>query len=156
MLIYRFQMSIESGGSSQAPISSQPEAESRHESINESEAIEIKDEECVEEDGVEVGSKRVRWNGKIKAKCNYCFTKLGGETRAGIRHLHDHLKSCTLRKIKLAGNKTLSQTSLRFSATYAGTTCYLLVCSPGGAGRATGGSYKIRTINPCVYYFAIL
>jgi hypothetical protein len=53
MLIYRFQMPIESGGSSQAPISSQPEAKSRHESINESEAIEIEDEECVEEDGVE-------------------------------------------------------------------------------------------------------
>jgi hypothetical protein len=29
----------------------------------------------------------VRWNGKIKAKCNYCFTKLGGETLGRTMHL---------------------------------------------------------------------
>lgn len=131
-----FHMSTSSGNSSQAPIGSQTKSESHHESVNESEAIEIEDDEegCEEEDGAEVGSKRkltsavwkefkrVRWNGKIKAKCNYCFSKLGGETRAGTKHLHDHLKSCTLRKVKLAaGNKTLSQASLRFSATDVGT-----------------------------------
>jgi len=115
-------MSEASANSSQAPMSqgSQPESESRLESVNESEAIEIDDDEeeieiepSDEEDGAEVGSKRkltsvvwkefkrVRWHGKIKAKCIYCNTKLGGETRCGTKHLHCHLKSCTLRKIKL-------------------------------------------------------
>jgi len=128
---------MSSASSSQAPVSdgSQPDSESRPESINESEAIEIEDDEEVaeaqeeEEDGTEVGSKRkhtsvvwkefkrVRWNGQVKAKCMYCFTKIGGETKSGTKHLHDHLKSCTLRKIKLAGNKTMSQASLRFNAT---------------------------------------
>ena len=130
--------------SESAPMShgSQPETDSRVESINESEAnqseaIEIEDDEeeidpSEEEDGAEVGSKRkltsivwkefkrVKWHGKIKAKCNYCFAKLGGDTRSGTKHLHDHMKSCTWRKIKLAGNKTLSQSSLRFGATDSG------------------------------------
>jgi len=130
--------------SESAPMShgSQPETDSRVESINESEAnqskaIEIEDDEekidpSEEEDGAEVGSKRkltsivwkefkrVKWHGKIKAKCNYCFAKLGGDTRSGTKHLHDHMKSCTRRKIKLAGNKTLSQSSLRFGATDSG------------------------------------
>jgi len=143
LINYRLKkMSEASANSSQAPMSqgSQPESESHLESVNESEAIEIDDDEeeieiepSDEEDGVEVGSKRkltsvvwkefkrVRWHGKIKAKCIYCNTKLGGETRCGTKHLHYHLKSCTLRKIKLGGKKTLSQTSLRFSATDAGT-----------------------------------
>jgi hypothetical protein len=131
---------MSSASSSQAPVSdgSQPDSESRPESINESEAIEIEDDEEVaeakeeEEDGTEVGSKRkltsvvwkefkrVKWNGQVKAKCMYCFAKLGGETKSGTKHLHDHLKSCTLRKIKLAGNKTMSQASLRFNATETG------------------------------------
>jgi len=110
--------------SESAPMShgSQPETDSRVESINESEAnqseaIEIEDDEeeidpSEEEDGAEVGSKRkltsivwkefkrVKWHGKIKAKCNYCFAKLGGDTRSGTKHLHDHMKSCIRRKIK--------------------------------------------------------
>jgi hypothetical protein len=125
---------------SEASGSSQPETESCPESVNESGAnqsiaIEIDDDEEEEieeeEDGVKVGSKRkptsavwkefkkVRWHGKIKAKCMYCSDKLVGDTRSGTKHLHDHLKSCTLRKI-LSGKKTLSQASLRFSATYLG------------------------------------
>ena len=132
------------GSSSQVPVSigSQPETDSHPESFNESEAnqskaIEIDDDEEeeveeVEEDGVKVGSKRkltsvvwkefkrVRWNGKIKAKCMYCSSKLVGETRSGTKHLHDHLKICTLRKIHLSGNKTLSQVSLRSTATDSG------------------------------------
>jgi hypothetical protein len=131
---------MSSASSSQAPVSdgSQPDSESRPESVNESEAIEIEDDEEVaeaqeeEEDGTEVGSKRkltsvvwkefkrVKWNGQVKAKCMYCFTKIGGETKNGTKHLHDHLKSCTLRKIKLAGNKTMSQASLRFHASEKG------------------------------------
>ena len=48
------------------------------------------------------------------------FAKLGGETKSGTKHLHDHLKSYTQRKINLAGNKQLSQTSMRFNCTDAG------------------------------------
>jgi hypothetical protein len=128
-----------SASGSQAPVSqgSLPETDSRNELVNESEAIEIEDDEDVEledeeEEGAEVGSKRklrspvwkefkrVRWHGKVKAKCNYCFSKLGGDTRSGTKHLHDHLKSCVQRKIKLGGNKKLSQASLRFSPTDSG------------------------------------
>lgn len=136
-----------SANNSQAPVSqgSQPETDSQPESVNESEAnqseaiwiedddeVEIDPPEEEEEDGVEVGSKRkltsvvwkeftrVRWHGQVKAKCSYCFSKLGGETKSGTKHLHDHLKSCVQRKIKLAGNKKLSQASLRFNATDSG------------------------------------
>lgn len=129
-----------SASSSQAPVShgSQPQSESRLESVNESEAIEIEDDEeeievQEEEDGAEVGSKRkltsvvwkefkrIKWSGQVKSKCIYCSAKLGGDTKSGTKHLHDHLKSRTLRKIKLAGNKTLSQASLRLNATYSAT-----------------------------------
>jgi hypothetical protein len=87
----------------------------------------VTEEQEEEEDGAKVGSKkkltsvvwkefkRVRWTGQVKAKCMYCFTKLGGETKSGTKHLHDHLKSYTLRKIKLSRNKTMSQASLRFA-----------------------------------------
>ena len=59
--------------------------------------------------------------GTTKAKCMYCFKKLSGETNHGTKHLHDHLKSCTLRKMKTTGNKTLSQSCLRFGSTDSGT-----------------------------------
>jgi hypothetical protein len=96
------------------------------------EPIEIDDdgEDKMEEDndGADPGSKRkltsVVWNeftrvtvrGVVKAKCMYCFKYLSGATSNGTRHLHDHLKICTLKKIKLSGNKTLAQSSLRFGA----------------------------------------
>jgi hypothetical protein len=50
----------------------------------------------------------------------YCSGKLVGDTKSGTKHLHDHLKSCTLRKIQLSGKNTSSQASLRFSATNLG------------------------------------
>jgi hypothetical protein len=65
--------------------------------------------------------KRVKYMGTTKAKCMYCFKKLSAETTHGTRHLHDHLKSCTLRKLKTKGNKTLSQSCLRFGSTDSGT-----------------------------------
>jgi hypothetical protein len=56
-------------------------------------------------------------SGEIKAQCSYCHKKLNGKSTHGTKHLHDHLKICVLRKIKLAGqNKTMSQSSLRFSS----------------------------------------
>ncbi|XP_022685253.1 zinc finger BED domain-containing protein RICESLEEPER 2-like [Setaria italica] len=59
--------------------------------------------------------------GTTKAKCMYCFKKLSGETNHETKHLHDHLKLCTLRKIKTTGNKSLSQSCLRFGSTESGT-----------------------------------
>ena len=60
--------------------------------------------------------KRVKVAGKWKAKCVYCNKELGGEPKNGTKHLHYHLGICVLRKIKTKGNKTLSQTSLRFGS----------------------------------------
>jgi hypothetical protein len=97
--------------------------------VNDSEPIQIDDdEEEIEE--VIVGPKRkltsAVWNefkkvklttGEEKAQCNYCHKKLARKSTHGTKHLHDHLKICVLRKIKLTGkNKTLCQSSLRFSS----------------------------------------
>jgi hypothetical protein len=81
-----------------------------------------------EEENVEVASKRkltsvvwaefkrVKVAGKWKAKCVYCNKELGGAPKNGTKHLHYHLGICVLRKIKTKGNKTLSQSSLRFGS----------------------------------------
>ncbi|XP_062224437.1 uncharacterized protein LOC133922951 [Phragmites australis] len=91
-------------------------------SVNDSEPIQIDDDdnENVAED-VNFGTKRkltsVVWKefkkvkvlGEIKAQCLHCHKQLGGKSRNGTKHLHDHLKICTLRRIKLKGeNKTLA------------------------------------------------
>ncbi|KAL0559428.1 hypothetical protein IC582_004038 [Cucumis melo] len=34
----------------------------------------------------------------MKAICNYCGKKLGGESKNGTKHLHDHFKICPLRR----------------------------------------------------------
>ncbi|WVZ79538.1 hypothetical protein U9M48_027106 [Paspalum notatum var. saurae] len=64
--------------------------------------------------------KRVKIrSGEMKAQCNYCHKKLTGKSTHGTKHLHDHLKICVLRKIKLRGqDKTLAQTTLRFGRKY--------------------------------------
>jgi len=105
------------------------------ESENDSVPIEIEDDdEVIEvegEDGAEAGSKRkltsavwkefkrVKFNGNVRAKCNYCSKKLSATSTNGTKHLHNHLKGCVQRKIKLNG-KTLAQASLRFGRTDAG------------------------------------
>jgi len=99
--------------------------------------IEIEDDDEVieveegEDDGAAAGSKRkltsavwkefkrVKFNGNIRAKCNYCGKKLSATSTNGTKHLHNHLKGCVQRKIKLNG-KTLAQASLRFGRTDAG------------------------------------
>ena len=102
------------------------------ESENDSVPIEIEDDdEVIEvegEDGAEAGSKRkltsavwkefkrVKFNGNVRAKCNYCGKKLSATSTNGTKHLHNHLKGCVQRKIKLNG-KTLAQASLRFGRT---------------------------------------
>lgn len=117
-------------------MSSSSEGECSQTAVQISEPIEIEDDEDPieeDEDGPASGAKRkltsvvwkefkrVKYMGTTKAKCMYCFKKLSGETNHGTKHLHDHLKSCTLRKIKTAGNKTLSQSYLRFGSTDSGT-----------------------------------
>ena len=59
--------------------------------------------------------KRIKVMGKWKAKCIHCSKNLGGETKNGTKHLHDHLKTCPYVKMKNKGS-TLSQSSLRFSS----------------------------------------
>ena len=65
---------------------------------------------CVEsDDQVGVGKRKLTsivWNhykkqridGVDKAICNYCGKKLGGESKNGTKHLHDHFNRCPLRK----------------------------------------------------------
>jgi hypothetical protein len=105
------------------------------ESVSDSKPVEIDDEDAVqivEEkiDGAKCGSKRKLtspvWNefsriivrGVVKAKCMHCSKYLSGNN--GTKHLHDHLKICTLKKIKMAENKSLSQASLRFGSSKSG------------------------------------
>jgi hypothetical protein len=118
-------------------MSPSPEPESsRPESDNDSMPIEIDDDDDIEveeeEYGAEAGSKRkltsavwkefkrVKFNGTVHAKCNYCFKQLSASSNNGTKYLHVHLKSCVQRKIKLNG-KTLAQASLRFGRTDGGT-----------------------------------
>lgn len=100
------------------------------ESVNDSQPIQGDDDEDeAEEEDVDFGTKRkltsIVWKdfkkvkicGKVKAQCLHCHKRLGGKSSNGTRHLHDHLKICTLKKIKMAGqNKTLAQSSLRFNS----------------------------------------
>ena len=42
--------------------------------------------------------KKQKIDGVQKAICNYCGKKLGGESKNGTKHLHDHFNRCPLRK----------------------------------------------------------
>jgi hypothetical protein len=44
--------------------------------------------------------KRIKVDGKPKAKCNYCQKNLLGDPKQGTSHLHDHLDRCKMRKFK--------------------------------------------------------
>ncbi|KAF7802376.1 zinc finger BED domain-containing protein DAYSLEEPER-like [Senna tora] len=44
--------------------------------------------------------KRQKIEDKWKAICKYCNKKLGGDTRHGTIHLHDHIKSCSVRAVR--------------------------------------------------------
>ena len=105
------------------------ESSMQPQSVNDSEPIQI-DDDVDEIEEVIVGPKRkltsVVWNefkrvklssSEIKAQCSYCHKKLKWKSTLGTKHLHDLLKICVLRKIKLTSqNKTMSQSSLRFSS----------------------------------------
>jgi hypothetical protein len=139
-------MSAASGSSIKTPSceSSQTESVSiplfgsAAESSNDSQPSEIEDDKAKDvidvegEEEEELGTKRkltspvwkefkrVKYMGVVRAKCNYCSNALSGTTSNGTSHLHDHLKICQLRKIKLAGTKRLAQPHLRFGATAVG------------------------------------
>jgi hypothetical protein len=118
--------------SESSPVSgSQPESSKNSEPI----PIEIDDDidGVDDEEGVVLaGSKRkltsaiwkeftkVEVRGTIRVVCNYCSKKLSAKSKNGTNHLCVHLKSCVQKKIKLNG-KTLSQATLRFGKTNAGT-----------------------------------
>lgn len=53
----------------------------------------------------------VEVNGILKAECMWCKDKLGGETKNGTKHLHDHLAICQSR----ACRKGLKQCTLRMA-----------------------------------------
>uniref|UniRef100_A0ACD5Y415 Uncharacterized protein n=1 Tax=Avena sativa TaxID=4498 RepID=A0ACD5Y415_AVESA len=111
------------------PSSSNPQAADEVEGGNV--LVDISDDDDGEEEDVEVEAvgpkrrkltsavwkqfKRVKIGEKWKAKCVHCSKKLGGETKNGTKHLHDHLRSCVYVKIKNRG-KTLAQSSLRFNS----------------------------------------
>jgi hypothetical protein len=53
--------------------------------------------------------KKVKVSHDVKAQCKHCHKQLGGRSRNETKHLHDHLRICTLRKNKLTNqNKTLA------------------------------------------------
>jgi len=80
--------------------------------------------------------KKVKVAGEVKAQCNYCHKQLGGKSRNGTRHLHDHLKICTLKRIKLHNqNKTLSQSALRLSSKEGGISVENYAFDPEVARR---------------------
>lgn len=109
-----------------------PRLESENESppidMDNADVIEVEDDE---DEDVEAGSKRkltsvvwnefkrVKFNGQVRAKCKYCFKQLSATSTNGTKHLHTHLRGCTLRKLKLNG-KTMAQGCLRFGRTDAG------------------------------------
>jgi hypothetical protein len=108
------------------------------ESSNDSQLIEIEDDKVKEvidvegEEEEDPATKRkltspvwkefkiVKHMGVVRAKYNYCSNVLSGTTSNGTSHLHDHLKICQLRKIKLTDTKGLEQPQLRFGATATG------------------------------------
>jgi len=121
-LPFRFTVNSNPGTGSSSP----QESQAQPESVNDSEPIQIDDDDPEPED-TDFGTKRkltsAVWNdfkkvkvlGVVKAQCLHCHKQLGGSSRNGTTHLHDHLKICTLKKIKLMGqNKSLAQSALRF------------------------------------------
>ncbi|XP_028108647.1 zinc finger BED domain-containing protein RICESLEEPER 3-like [Camellia sinensis] len=52
--------------------------------------------------------KKQQVNGVWKAICNYCNKHLGGDSKNGTRHLHDHHKSCTRKKVMDMRQKVLT------------------------------------------------
>ncbi|KAL5130646.1 Zinc finger BED domain-containing protein RICESLEEPER 2 [Glycine soja] len=44
--------------------------------------------------------KRKKIEEKWKAICKYCEKKLGGDTRSGTKHLHDHIRTYKLRTVR--------------------------------------------------------
>ena len=59
--------------------------------------------------------KKQQVNGVWKAICNYCNKHLGGDSKNGTRHLHDHHKSCTRKKVMDMRQKVLTNNFSRES-----------------------------------------
>jgi hypothetical protein len=104
------------------------ESQAQPESVNDSQPIQI-DDDGPEPEDTDFGTKgklisavwkdfkKVKVLGVVRDQCFHCHKQLGGNSRNGTTHLHDHLKICTLKKIKMMGqNKSLAQSALRFSS----------------------------------------
>ncbi|RYR27061.1 hypothetical protein Ahy_B02g061391 [Arachis hypogaea] len=58
--------------------------------------------------------RREQIDGKWKAICKYCERKIGGDTKQGTKHLHDHIIICPIRTVrgpKQSILKTVQQSS---------------------------------------------
>ncbi|RYQ87722.1 hypothetical protein Ahy_B09g095259 [Arachis hypogaea] len=44
--------------------------------------------------------RREKIDGKWKAICKYCERKIGGDTKQGTKHLHDHIRICPIRTVR--------------------------------------------------------
>jgi hypothetical protein len=123
LLFFRFTVNATPGSGS---TSQQESLAPQTEFVNDSEPIQVDDDEVEDTD---FGTKRkltsVVWKdfkkvkvcGNVKAQCLHCHKQLGGKSTNGTSHIHDHLKICTLRRIKLTNQKTtLQQSPLRFNS----------------------------------------
>ncbi|XP_019454971.1 PREDICTED: zinc finger BED domain-containing protein RICESLEEPER 3-like [Lupinus angustifolius] len=48
--------------------------------------------------------EKIKVNGVDKAECKYCEKKLGGGSKNGTKHLHNHIELCVQKKIMTRGN----------------------------------------------------
>ncbi|RYR38527.1 hypothetical protein Ahy_A09g043569 [Arachis hypogaea] len=44
--------------------------------------------------------RREKIDGKWKEICKYCERKIGGDTKQGTKHLHDHIRICPIRTVR--------------------------------------------------------
>ncbi|RYR62718.1 hypothetical protein Ahy_A04g020447 [Arachis hypogaea] len=63
--------------------------------------------------------RREKIDGKWKAICKYCERKIGGDTKQGTKHLHDHIRICPIRTVR--GPKQSILKIVQQSSGYTGT-----------------------------------
>ena len=66
--------------------------------------------------------KKRKIDGVFKAVCNYCSRHLGGDSKNGTRHLHNHYKRCPRRTIKDIRQQILVQEQNKKNSTASLTT----------------------------------
>lgn len=99
-----------SGSQTSSPISESPQSPMipSEENQSNSSSSPINSEQVEADDGGKSRLKSAMWNhydriqvdGVYRAVCHYCSKSLGGETKNGTKHLHDHFRRCPKRKYK--------------------------------------------------------